>query len=268
MTDLAVIMSVYLNDRLEFVKESVNSILGQSFTAYHFYIVFDGPLKQDVDTFLSSLTDERIRIFRLEKNGGLARALNYLLQIVLREQNYKLIARMDADDISGKERFERQYRFMKDNPGIGCLGSWYEEIDTTGNHLHFRKMPVRHEELRRRYFTRTPFAHPTVMYRKSLIEKAGLYPTDTILMEDNVLWGRALKAGIKFANIPEYLLKFRIDENFYDRRSGVEYGWNYIKTRFKTLEELNYPAGSYILSAIVGIVKMMPASFLRIVRSF
>jgi glycosyltransferase involved in cell wall biosynthesis len=268
MTDLAVIMSVYLNDRLEFVKESVNSILGQSFTAFHFYIVFDGPLKQDVDTFLSSLTDDRIRIFRLEENGGLARALNYLLGIVLSEQNYKLIARMDADDISGSERFERQCRFMKDNPGIGCLGSWYEEIDTTGNHLHFRKMPVRHEELRRRYFTRTPFAHPTVMYRKSLIEKAGLYPTDTILMEDNVLWGRALKAGIKFANIPEYLFKFRIDENFYDRRSGIKYGWNFIKIRFGILNEMNAPFNSYILSFFVGFVKMMPSLILRIFHMF
>jgi glycosyltransferase involved in cell wall biosynthesis len=259
MTDLAVIMSVYINDRLEFVKESVSSILGQSFSAFHFYIVFDGPLKEDVDDFISSQTDERIRISRLEKNGGLASALNHLLRIVIDNQNYNLIARMDADDISLPQRFERQYRFMKDNPGIGCVGSWYEEIDGNGSCLYCRKLPLSHKELRERYFTRTPFAHPTVMYRRSLIEKAGFYPSDTILMEDNVLWGRALKAGFLFANIPEYLLKFRIDENFYKRRSGIKYGWNYIKTRFKILKDLDSPAGSYLLSMLVGAVKMLPS---------
>jgi glycosyltransferase involved in cell wall biosynthesis len=268
MPDLAVIMSVYKNDRLEFVKESVNSILGQSFSAFHFFIIFDGPVRGEVDDFISSLTDDRIRISRLERNEGLASALNYLLSIVLADPGYKLIARMDADDVSEPERFEKQYRYMQDNPEIGCLGSWYEEIDANGQHLHFRKLPQNHDELRRRYFTRTPFAHPTVMYRRGLIEKAGLYPTETILMEDNVLWGRALKTGIRFANIPEYLFKFRVDERFYERRSGIKYGWNYIKTRFRILDELEYPAGAYLVSIAVGLIKMMPASVLKIVRFF
>lgn len=264
MPDLAVIMSVYINDRLEFVRESVNSVLGQSYSDFHFYLVFDGPVKAEVDDFISSQTDERIRISRLEKNEGLARALNHLLAIVLKDQDYKLIARMDADDVSLPERFELQYSFMKDNPGIGCVGSWYEEIDGNGTCLYYRKLPVSHKELRKRYFTRTPFAHPTVMYRKSLIEIAGFYPSDTILMEDNVLWGRALKAGFTFANIPEYLFKFRIDENFYKRRSGLKYGWSYIKTRFKILGDLKSPAGPYLLSLLVGVVKMLPPFLGRI----
>jgi glycosyltransferase involved in cell wall biosynthesis len=268
MTDLAVIMSVYKNDRLEFVKDSVNSILGQSFSSFHFYIVADGPVREDVDAFLASQTDKRIRLLRLENNGGLARALNYLLEIVLADGNYILIARMDADDISLPERFERQYLFMKENQEVGCLGTWYEEINVSGKHIHFRKIPVEHEELRKRYFTRTPFAHPTVMYRRSFIEKAGMYPTDTILMEDNVLWGRGLKAGIRFANVPEFLLKFRVDEDFYKRRSGVKYGLNYIRTRFRTLNYMNAPAGTYILSFMAGLVKMMPAFLVRICQMF
>jgi glycosyltransferase involved in cell wall biosynthesis len=264
MTLLAVIMSVYINDRLEFVRESVNSILAQSFPAFHFYIIFDGPVKNDVGDFISSLTDKRIKISRLEKNIGLAGALNHLLEKILQDQDYELIARMDADDVSMPERFDRQYRFMNDNPGIGCVGSWYEEIDGTGSPIHNRKLPVSHEALRKRYFTRTPFAHPTVMFRKSLIEIAGLYPSDTILMEDNVLWGRALKAGVRFANIPEYLLKFRIDENFYKRRSGLKYGWSYIRTRFSILNELDVPLSTYLLSFMVGIIKMMPPFLVRI----
>jgi glycosyltransferase involved in cell wall biosynthesis len=264
MTDLAVIMSVYINDRLEFVKESVNSILLQSFSVFHFYIVFDGPVKEDVEDFITSLTDQRIKISRLEKNTGLAGALNHLLEKILHDQDYKLIARMDADDVSMPERFDRQYRFMNCNPDIGCVGSWYEEIDEYGSLLHYRKLPVLHEALRKRYFTRTPFAHPTVMFRKSLIEMAGPYPSDSILMEDNVLWGRALKAGFRFANIPEYLFKFRIDENFYRRRSGVKYGWSYIKTRFAILKYLKSPSVYFLFPVLIGTIKMMPPFFGRL----
>jgi glycosyltransferase involved in cell wall biosynthesis len=264
MTDLAVIMSVYINDRLEFVRESVNSILRQSYKAFHYYIIFDGPVKEEVDDFISSQTDERIRISRLENNAGLARALNHLLEKIMQDEEYKLIARMDADDISMPERFGRQYRFMNDNPDIGCLGSWYEEIDVQGKHLSFRKLPESHNELRKRYYTRTPFAHPAVMYRRSLIENAGFYPFGTVLMEDNVLWGRALEAGSRFANLPEYLLKFRIDENFYQRRSGLKYGWYYIKTRFMILRELESQPLYFVTCLLIGIVKMMPPFLTRI----
>ncbi len=205
MPDLAVIMSVYHNDRLEFVRESIQSLLYQTFSHFHYYIIFDGPLKENVDSYINGLQDDRIRIYKLGKNSGLAVALNYLLDIVLKEPKYEFIARMDADDISLPMRFEKQRSFLKANPEISIVGSWYLEIDELGKHLNNCKLPIDHETLRKRYFTRTPFIHPSVMYHRSLIDKAGYYPVDTVLMEDNVLWGRAIAVGCKFANIPEYL---------------------------------------------------------------
>jgi len=244
MTDLVVIMSVYKNDNLKFVRESVQSILDQTFKIFDFYIVFDGPVSTDIDRYISSINDNRIRLFRLEQNGGLASALNFLLEKVMSIPDYKLIARMDADDISLPLRFEKQRAFLSENTEISIVGSWYEEIDESGNHLadrklpadhdslkkrymislptrlekqraflsenteisivgswyeeidesgnHLadRKLPADHDSLKKRYMTRTPFAHPSVMYRRQLIEKAGSYPTDTVLMEDNVLWGK------------------------------------------------------------------------------
>lgn len=124
--------------------------------------------------------------------------------------------------------------------------------------MTFRKLPIDHEALKKRYFTRTPFAHPSLMYRRQLIEKAGFYPTDTILMEDNVLWGRALKEGLKFANIPEFLFQFRIDRNFYKRRSGFEYGWKYLKTRIATNRLLRSSFSSYLFLIGLAVVKMSP----------
>jgi glycosyltransferase involved in cell wall biosynthesis len=265
MTDLAVIMAVYNNDKLKFVKESVQSILNQTFTRFYYFIVFDGPVASDIDSYITSIGDSRIKLFRLGKNGGLARALNYLLEIILKNPDIKVIARMDADDISLPERFEKQHKFMSENPAIACVGCWYQEIDETGRYLSERKLPVDHYALVKYYYRRTPFAHPSVMYRRNLIESAGFYPTNTVLMEDNVLWGNALKAGLKFANIPEYLLKFRIDDEFYNRRSGTKYGWNFILTRFKISKSLDFPVFPYLFSFLVGITKMMPVSLLRFI---
>ena len=101
------------------------------------------------------------------------------------------------------------------------------------------------------------------MYRRQLIEKAGYYPTDTVLMEDNVLWGRALNAGLRFANIPEYLFKFRIDKNFFKRRSGVKYGWSYIKTKREVNKILDAPFLSYLTVTGKGVLKMMPTFLLK-----
>jgi glycosyltransferase involved in cell wall biosynthesis len=262
MNSLAVIMSVYKNDRLIFLKESVESILNQTFTQFDYYIVCDGPVGSGIDNYLSSIEDKRLRLFKLEKNGGLAAALNFLLTVVLNNPDYNLIARMDADDISMPRRFEKQNRFLIENDDISCVGCWYEEINESGKHLADIRLPVKHEDLKRRYYTGTPFAHPSVMYRRELIVKAGFYPIDTILMEDNALWGNALKAGLRFSNIPEVLLKFRIDNDFYKRRSGIRYGLNYIKTKLKNNDNLNSPF-SAVISIAKGIVKMLPSHILK-----
>jgi glycosyltransferase involved in cell wall biosynthesis len=258
MVDLAVIMSVYHNDRLAFVKESVQSILDQTFSDFHYYLIFDGPVAQDVYDYITSLDDNRIRFHRLEKNGGLAGALNYLLEIVLQNPEYKFIARMDADDISMPTRFEVQRNYLIDNKDITVLGSWYEEIDEKGNHLAYRKLPTDHESLRKRYYTRTPFAHSSVMYRRELIKTAGYYPTDTILMEDHVLWGRAFKYRLMFGNFPDFLLRYRRDSSVFKRRSGFNYGLNYISKKTAINRTLDYPLFAYLVTCLIGVIKMAP----------
>jgi len=265
MPDLAIIMSIYYADKLKFVKESVESILNQTFNDFEYYIAFDGPVAEDVDFYITSLKDPRVKLHKLEANKGLASALNYLLGLVLQRPEIKFIARMDADDISMPDRFKKQRDFLLENNDISCMGSWYEEIDENGKHLSFRKLPVDNENLRKRYMTRTPFAHSSVMYRRELIEKAGFYPEDTILMEDNVLWGRALYCGLKFANIPENLHKFRIDDGYFTRRSGLKYGFNYIRTKYQLIKTLHIPAKTYCITFLIGIYKMLPSFITKLI---
>ena len=271
MTDLAVIMAIYINDKLEFVKESIESILNQTFTQFHLYLIFDGPVNKDVEHFITSVKDNRIKLFRLEHNGGLAIALNHLLEVIIRNPDYKYIARMDSDDISMPERFQLQRDFLIKHSDIFCVGSWYREIDEDGKQLSERKLPTESEDLRNYYYKRAPFPHPSVMFRPELIEKAGFYPVDTILLEDNVLWGNALSKGLNLANIPEYLLKFRMDNNFFRRRTGIKYGWSFIVNRFWMNKKLNAPFQIYFYSLLNGIFRMMPPYlfkfFYKIIRN-
>jgi glycosyltransferase involved in cell wall biosynthesis len=265
MTDLAVIMSVYQNDRLTFLKKSVQSILDQTFTQFHYYIIFDGPVASEIDNYLSSIHDERIRLFRLDKNGGLAKALNYLLKIIIDDPQYKFIARMDADDVSMESRFEHQLLFFRSNPEVSCLGSWYKEIDGSDNVLSYQKLPLRHDEIIKFFMRRSPFAHPSVMFRRKMIEKAGFYPTDTLRLEDYVFWSNAIKAGLVFANLPEYLLHFRRDRDFYARRSGIKFGFKYIIIRFKINKVLKAPVNIYFYSVGIGMIRMLPAFIIRFI---
>jgi glycosyltransferase involved in cell wall biosynthesis len=263
MTDLAVIMSVYQNDRLDYLKKSVQSILTQTYSHFDFFICFDGPVLTEIEEYITAIKDYRIKVFRIKINGGLAKALNYLLEKVLSNPDYKLIARMDADDISVAGRFELQRLFLLNNPSISCVGSWYQEIDESENVLSNQKLPVAHYDIKKFFLRRSPLAHPSVMFRRTMIENAGYYPTNTLRLEDYVFWSNCLSRGLLFANIPEYLLKFRRDKNFYKRRSGLRFGFNYIKVRFKINRVLKASLYIYFYSVCVGIIRMMPSFVLK-----
>ncbi|MGE5457508.1 MAG: glycosyltransferase [Methanococcaceae archaeon] len=263
MTELAVIMSIYNQDKLPFVRESVESILAQTFSDFHYFLIFDGPVPTEIEQYITGITDDRIRLYRLEQNCGLAVALNTLLEVVLKNPDYKYIARMDADDISLNERFEKQRQYLTNNPDINILGTWYEEIDKTGRHLAFRKPPCEHEKLRRRFLFRTPFAHSSVMFRRNLFDVAGFYPLNTYMMEDNYLWGIALVHGLRFSNIGSYMLKFRVDKDFYKRRFGFKYGSNYIKTKFRINRLLRVSPIYYFVSVFIGLFRMLPPSIIK-----
>lgn len=170
---------------------------------------------------------------------------------------------MDADDVSILRRFEIQYNFLKASPDISCVGSWYQEIDESGKVISNQKLPVGHDEIEIFSFRRSPVAHSSVMFRRELIEKAGYYPTDTFRFEDYVLWANALSRNLKFANIPDYLLKFRVDKDFYKRRSGIKYGIGYIIARFKVCKTLKTPFSIYLYSILVGIGRMMPVFIIK-----
>ena len=260
---IAVIMSLYKNDRLDFVKLAVESILHQTYSNFDFYIQYDGAICEEIDAFLSNISDERVKIYRRSENKGLAHSLNDLLQIVM-PKGYEFIARMDADDISEPNRFDRQMLYFEKYPEVECLGTWAVEIMSDGSEYYRKQMPETHVECRTLFRKRDCMIHPTVMFRRSYIEKAGLYSLDTYFGEDTMMWAQGFAAGCTFANVPEYLFRFRLDDKFFTRRRGWKHAMNIFLLRHRVNKMLHYGLIADLWALAYAGAKMMPTSILNI----
>ena len=261
---LAVLMSIYQKDQLLRVKEALNSVINQTYLFCHIYIQIDGPVNNEIIEFLHSCTNSVFFVYERDKNRGLAVSLNELLNIVLTKE-YEYIARMDADDISMPERFVKQIAFMNSHPDIDCLGTWAIEIDDDGKEYFRKKMPITHEECLELFKKRDCMIHPTVMFRRSYFEKAGLYPEDTYFGEDTMMWAKGFKSGCKFANVPEYLFKFRLDSNFFERRRGWKHAKSIYTLRHRVNRMLGFGWKEDCYALLYAMAKLMPKSILDII---
>ncbi len=262
--NIVVIMSLYKNDTVAFVSLAVESILSQTIKDFDFYIQYDGPINPEVDTYLTGLKDDRIKIQKRADNRGLAQSLNELLNIVM-HMSYEYIVRMDADDINMSNRFERQLAYLQEHSEVECLGSWAIEIKNDGSEYYRKKMPETHEDCKKLFRKRDCMIHPTVMYRRSYIEKSGLYPLDTYFGEDTMMWAQGFAAGCTFGNVPEYLYQFRLDDNFFDRRRGWKHAKAIFLLRHKVNKKLHYGVMADFWALIYAGVKMLPTSILNFI---
>ncbi|SUB77216.1 glycosyltransferase [Porphyromonas macacae] len=247
MSKLAVIMSIYKSDTLYATKQSIQSILEQTFSDFDFFIMYDGPIADDIDSFLSKLNDHRLKIYKRNQNKGLAFSLNELLSIIL-NNGYEFIARMDADDYSLPTRFEEQILFLQNNIEIDVCGSYIKEMKDLNQLLNIVKYPMNHIKCLKYIGYRNPLAHPVVMFRSSFFNKAGMYPTDTLRDEDTGLWLNGFLAGCKFANLPKVLLYMRISEDFFERRIGKEKSLADYEKRKEVIKKLHLPRKFFLIN--------------------
>ena len=227
------------------------------------FIQYDGPIRSDVDEYITGLSDERVRVYVRNENKGLAQSMNELLTVVM-PQRYNYIARMDADDISLPNRFDRQLAYFAEHPEVECLGTWAMEINSNGEEYFRKQMPETHNECWKLFKKRDCMIHPTVMFRRSYFDKAGLYSLDTYFGEDTMMWAQGFKAGCIFANVPEYLFKFRLDDNFFERRRGWKHAKGIFTLRHRVNKMLQYGVVADFWAFAYAATKMMPKFMLNI----
>lgn len=136
------------------------------------------------------------------KRAGLSGALN----AGLRAARCELVARMDADDVSLVERFERQSAHLRENPDIAAVGCWYERVNADGANVRVCP-PTDPLDLRWRLLLGNRFAHGSMMLRRSVVLEAGGYDPSLDRAQDYDLWVRLSRAS-RLANIPEVLYRY------------------------------------------------------------
>lgn len=199
---ISVIMSVFNGER--YLEEAIKSILNQTFEDFEFIIINDGSTDQSLKMIQKyAQQDSRIKWVSRE-NLGLVKSLNEAIGL----SQGKYIARMDADDIALDKRLEKQFQFLESKPDIGVCGTWVKvfgvDLDTK-----VWRLPTCDKDLKASLIFSVPFAHPTVMYRKNLIDKNKVfYNADYKNAEDYKFWVD-LSRFTAFANLPEALLMYR-----------------------------------------------------------
>lgn len=197
---VTVLMPVYNGEA--YLNEAIESILSQTFEDFEFLIINDCSSDNSKE-IIKAYKDKRINFVENETNIGLSSILNKGLDIAKGEY----IARMDQDDISLPDRLQKQVEFMDKNPEIGICGSFIEKF---GAETGIGKYPLINDLIKINLLFYSALAHPTVMFRNSLLRKYNLkYNPEYEYAEDYDLWSRCIK-HFKIANLNEVLLKYRM----------------------------------------------------------
>ena len=250
MPKYSVLMSLYKNEKPEYLKLAIDSMLNQTVRPDEVVIVKDGLLTDALEQVLDSYSESNLfKIIGYEENNGLGFALNFGLMHCKNE----LVARMDTDDISKPERCEKEIQAFEEDGGLCIVGSSIDEFyGNMDNIISSRIVPESYEQIYKFAKRRSAFNHPTVMYKKSKVLDFGGY-ANLRRNQDVDLFGRMLFGGCKARNIQESLLYFRSDEALAKRRKSWENTWSYILT-IKRFWEMGY--SSFYDFAIVTIAQI------------
>ena len=250
---VAVILPVYKNDRAEWMSLAVESILYQSYKNVHLYIGVDGPVGYELQESLKLYDrQDMVTVVWFEENRGLAYVLNDLLDICFKE-GYEYIARMDADDISMKDRLEEQMEYLSKHTDVDVVGGSIEEIDEEGKSRQKTIVyPETPEECRAFFARRNPHAHPAVLFRKSFFDKLNgkKYRPEYRQNQDTMLWFDGFTMGTNNANVNDVVLKFRMTDTMFKKRRN---GWAFAKKQFTDRLTINRGLGYGFGADVYGL---------------
>lgn len=203
---ISVVMSCY-NEKIEWIKKSIESVLNQSYSNIEFIIVCDNPKYDELKKVLVEYkeNDNRIKLILNEENKGLTACLN----LALEQCNGKYIARMDADDISHIDRFLKQLEYLRNkNVDLVMSGAYFiDENETVINDT--TKEEINYENFKKHLMYKNTSIHPTWMFRKEMLNTLEKY-NDILYAEDYDFLCRIILNGYKVEYIPECLIDYRV----------------------------------------------------------
>ena len=201
------------------LKQSLGSLLDQSRPDWELLAIDDGSTDSGTAMVEALAQDDpRIRLIRPSRRG-LVPALEQGCRIA----RGRFIARFDADDLCLPTRLEQQAEFLERQPDVGVVGTLVEfggdprYAAGYAEHVAWTNRLIDHESIVLNRFIDSPLPHPSVMFRRELLDRFGGY-RDGPFPEDHELWLRWIDAGVRFAKVPEVLLRWNDPPDRLSRR--------------------------------------------------
>ena len=248
----SVLMSVYKNEKPEYLEAALLSVLNQTILPEEIILVQDGPVPPEITSVIKKIMNQTNLLYVIEskENIGLGNAL----ALGLKHCKYELVARMDTDDICIKDRFEKQIRYFIDDPSLSIIGGNIREFDTTiDNIVGYRNVPSDDCAIKKYLQTRCPFNHMTVMFKKKDVIEVGGY-LDLHYNEDYYLWIRMAMKQQRFKNINEVLVNVRVSCDMYKRRGGIKYFKSELKIQQLLLSNKIITINKFLLNVIIRFI--------------
>ncbi len=260
MPKVSVIMAVYNGEK--YLREAIESILSQTFKDFEFIIVDDGSTDRTPDILKEyEKKDDRVKIITNSKNIGLTKSLNKAIKIAKGEY----IARQDADDISLPERLEKQVEFMDKNRDIGLVGAFYYEIGENGSIVSKKILPTKDTYLKKILIKYNPFFHSSIIIRRKVFSKVGLYDEKFKKAQDYELWFRVARF-YKLTNIPKFLIKRRYTKEMISQKNESEQIYWAQKARIKAIKNGWYSKWNSVYLLKPFLVLILPPHLRNFLR--
>lgn len=265
---VSVVMPVFNGEK--FLSQAIESILNQTLKKFEFIIVNDASKDKSLSIINHYLKiDKRIRLINNKHNKGMAQSLN----LGVASAKSDLIARMDQDDVAHPQRLKLEYDYLTKNPHVVIVGTNIIIIDENGKIISKRDYPATSNKLKKIMLRYSPFAHPTVMFRKKIFEELGGYDTHWAPCEDIDFWFK-IASKYNLGSLAKPLLRYRLSSksaSHYDVRNTELVGF---KLKIHAIKKYNFKPGPYdILYNLLQFLTMwiMPSSlrikFYNLIRS-
>lgn len=253
---VSVIMGAYNCE--DTLKRAVDSIIAQTYTNWEFLICDDCSTDRTLEILNEyHKKDSRIIVLHNKKNRRLAFSLNHCLKY----SKGKYVARMDADDESLSERFQKQVVFLETHPNYDCVGSGRIIFDENGTEIVKNGSG---EAQKSRLLTNTPFSHPTIMMKKSVYDELNSYTVSqaTMRAEDLDLWFRFFYANHRGYILYEPLYRYQETTNDYAKRS-FKAGLMTAKVYLNGYKLIGIPRYKYIYALKPIIAALVPNNIMK-----
>lgn len=248
----------------KYIRQSLDSIINQTFSDFELIVINDASSDKTLEILKKyAKKDSRIYFYSNEKNEGLTVSLNIALKYI--SPDSQLICRMDDDDICMPNRLEIQIKYFQQHKDAGVVGSNAFIIDNENRIIGKRKVPTEHDKIMAALPRYNPMIHSSVMIKRDVLKKTNGYNEKFRTSQDYELWFRLAASGIRFANIPENLLKYR-ETRSAQRRKSMKYRLNDFKIRKLGYRLLKLPFYKYIWLAFPLLLGCVPMPIYKLLR--